>query len=118
MESHRTLARGFFLTESMIDWFLANYLTDPSQETDPRGSPLATRDLTGLPPAYVVVAGFDPLRDEGEAYAHALMAADVPVTLRSYGTLIHGFVTMGGLVDAARYALEDIAEVLRRQLWP
>lgn len=117
-ESHRTFAEGFYLTESLVDWFLANYLTDAAQEKDPRGSPLVTRELAGLPPAHVVVAGFDPLRDEGEAYAHALMAAGVPVTLRSYGSLIHGFVSMGGLIDAARYAVEDIAEVLRQQLWP
>jgi acetyl esterase len=115
-ESHRTFAEGFFLTEKMMDWFVANYLTDPSEEKDPRASPLVTADLSGLPPTHVAVAGFDPLRDEGEAYADALSAAGVPTTLRSYETLIHGFVSMGGIVEAARHAVEDLAAVLRVQL--
>lgn len=116
-ESHTTFADGFFLTRQMMDWFLANYLTEPAQEQDPRGSPLVTADLSGLPPALVVVAGFDPLRDEGEAYAQALMAAGVPTTLRCYGSMIHGFYSMAGLVPAARWAAEDFAAATRRQLW-
>ncbi|MBX3269536.1 MAG: alpha/beta hydrolase [Sandaracinaceae bacterium] len=117
-ESHELFAEGFFLTRATMDWFVASYLTDPSEERDPRASPLATRELAGLPPAHVIVAGFDPLRDEGEAYAHALMAAGVPTTLRCYGSLVHGFYGMGGLVEAARWAAGDIAEVTRRALWP
>jgi acetyl esterase len=115
-ESHRTFAEGFYLTEAMMDWFVANYLTDPSEEKHPRASPLVTAELSGLPPAHVTVAGFDPLRDEGEAYAEALGAAGVPTTLRSYETLIHGFVNMGGLIEAARHAIEDQADVLRARL--
>lgn len=117
-DSHRLFAEGFFLTEANMDWFLASYLTDPAEERDPRGSPLAARDLAGLPPAHVVVAGFDPLRDEGEAYAHALMEAGVPTTLRCYGSLVHGFYGMGGLVESARWAAGDIAAAARRALWP
>lgn len=115
-ESHATFADGFFLTHQTMDWFLANYLTHTSEERDPRGSPLVTADLSGLPTAHVVVAGFDPLRDEGEAYARALMAAGVPTTLRCYGSLIHGFLNMGGLVDAARHAVDDITSVTRARL--
>jgi acetyl esterase len=117
-DSHRTLGNGYLLTEPMMDWFLANYLTDPAQERDPRGSPIMTADLAGLPPAHVVVAGFDPLRDEGEAYAEGLRAAGVPTTSRCYDSLVHGFVAMGGIVDAAAHAVEDMAEVLRQRLWP
>lgn len=117
-DSHRTFASGFFLTEAEMDWFLANYLSNPAQTRDPRASPLLTRDLGGLPPAHVVTAGFDPLRDEGEGYADALRAAGVPTTSRCYDTLIHGFASMGGLIDAARHALDDLGEVLRRALWP
>jgi acetyl esterase len=117
-DSHRTFREGFFLTEPLMDWFLASYLTDPAQASDPLGSPLATRDLTGLPPAHVVTAGFDPLRDEGEAYARALMEAGVPVTLRCYESLIHGFVSMGGLIDAAAHAIDDCGDALHRALWP
>lgn len=113
-----TFASGFFLTEPVMDWFLANYLSDPAHTRDPKGSPIMTRDLSGLPPAHVVTAGFDPLRDEGEAYADALRAAGVPTTSRCYDSLIHGFVSMGGIVDAARHALDDLGDVLHRALWP
>lgn len=114
--SHRTFADGFYLTEPLIDFFLATYLTSPEDETDPKASPLVTPELAGLPPAHVVVAGFDPLRDEGEAYAEALMGAGVPTTLVDQGSLIHGFAQMGGLIDAARWAIEDIADALHRNL--
>lgn len=116
-ESHATFSDGYFLTRPMMDWFLANYLTDPAEERDPRGSPLVTADLAGLPPAHVAVAGFDPLRDEGEAYGQGLMAAGVPTTLRCYGSLIHGFYSMAGVVSAARWAAEDFAAITRRHLW-
>lgn len=118
LESHRTFRAGYLLTEEMMDWFLAHYVTDPAHLRDPLGSPLVTRELAGLPPAHIITAGFDPLRDEGEAYADALRAAGVKVTDRCYDTLIHGFISMGGLVDAARHAGDDLAEVLRRALWP
>lgn len=117
-DSHRTLGEGYFLTESLMDWFLANYLTDLSHARDPRASPIVTGELAGLPPAHVVTAGFDPLRDEGEAYADALRAAGVPTTSRCYESLIHGFTGMGGLSDAAAHATEDLGEVLHRALWP
>jgi acetyl esterase len=117
-ESQRTLSARYFLTETMIDWFLANYLTDVAQQRDPRCSPIVTRELSALPAAHVVTAGFDPLRDEGEAYADALRAAGVPATSRCYDSLIHGFVGMGGLVDAAAHAIDDLAVVLRGALWP
>lgn len=117
-DSHRTLGDRYILTTAMIDWFLANYLTDPAQERDLRCSPLHTADLSGLPPAHVVVAGFDPLRDEGEAYAEALRAAGVPTTSRCYDSLVHGFVSMGGIIDAAAHAIDDMGEILRQRLWP
>ena len=113
-ESHRRFARGFMLEEQTIDWFQASYLTDHQQVSHPRASPLVTAELAGLAPAHVLVAGFDPLRDEGEAYARGLMAAGVPCTLRSYESLVHGFISMGGLIDACRFAVDDVAEVLRR----
>nr|QRD81017.1 lipolytic protein [uncultured bacterium] len=116
--SHRTFAEGFLLTEAVIDWFFANYLTDPAQHRDPRCSPLLARDLSGLPPAHVVTAGFDPLRDEGEQYAEALRAAGVEATSRCYDTLIHGFVSMSGLIEAAARAVDDLGDVLRARLWP
>ncbi len=115
-DSHKHFGEGFLLDATLMDWFLANYLTSPADERDPRASPLCTADLRDLPPALVVVAGFDPLRDEGEAYARALMEAGVPTTLRSYGSLVHGFATMAGGIVAARRAVEDLAAALREAL--
>jgi acetyl esterase len=112
--SHGTFAEGFLLTRSMLDFFVANYLTDAAEKNDPRASPLLAEDLSGLPPACVAVAGFDPLRDEGEQYADALIEAGVDVEVRSYDDLIHGFWTMGGLLDRALEAIEELADVLRR----
>lgn len=116
MDSHRHLGSGYLLERETVDWFLANYLVRAEDKTDPRASPLSVADLSGLPPAHVVLAGFDPLRDEGEAYAMALMAAGVPTTLRCYGSLVHGFANMGGLIDAARFAIDDMADLLRDAL--
>ncbi len=116
-DSHRAFATGFLLTERTLDFFVANYLEDASAERDPRASPLVTSDLAGLPPAHVVTAGFDPLRDEGEAYARALMAAGVPTTLRCYDSLVHAFADLGGLVEAAARGVDDMGDVLHRHLW-
>ena len=94
---------GYFLTGADIDYFTKHYLTNPGTElADPRVSPLRSDDLSGLPPAYVVVAGFDPLRDEGIAYAEAMRAAGVPVTLERAGAMIHGFINMGLISPDAR----------------
>jgi acetyl esterase/lipase len=73
---------GFFLTEADMDWYRGSYLPDESAASDPRASPLLAADLSGLPPAIVLTAGFDVLRDEGEAYARRLRDAGVPVELR------------------------------------
>ncbi|GAC58153.1 putative esterase [Gordonia hirsuta DSM 44140 = NBRC 16056] len=101
--SRKEFASGYFLTGADIDYFTDHYLTDPQVETaDPRVSPLRADDLSGLPPAYVVVAGFDPLRDEGIAYAEAMRAAGVPVTLERAGALLHGFINMALISPDAR----------------
>ena len=107
--SMQLFADGFFLTRAEIDFFesclLRGVEDDPS---DFRGHPLAG-DLSGLAPAIVVTAGFDPLRDGGEAYAAALQAAGTPATLRRYDSLIHGFINMIGFSPACRAATEEIA---------
>jgi cation diffusion facilitator CzcD-associated flavoprotein CzcO/acetyl esterase/lipase len=100
-------ADGFFLTRTEIDWFNANY-SSPEERGDARLSPLLG-DLAGLAPALVVTAGFDPLRDEGEAYAAALAAAGTEVTLRRHASLIHGFVNMIDLSPSARAAMVEVA---------
>lgn len=119
MPSHRTYARGYFLEADTIDWFLDHYLADPARDVrDPLGSPIAREDLRGCAPAYVVTAGFDPLRDEGEAYARRLREAGVPVELSCEESLVHGFVSMGGVIEAARGAVGRVATALARGLGP
>lgn len=113
--SRAEFASGFFLTSAQMDWYEANYIT-PADRTDPLASPLLAADLSGLAPAYVAVAGFDPLRDEGEEYARALADAGVPVTLRRHGGLVHPFVNSIGVWAGARRALDEAVGALRLAL--
>lgn len=110
--SYREFADGYFLTEKQMDWYTRHYLgdTDPA---DPRVSPLLTPDLSGLPPAYVAVAGFDPLRDEGEAYALRMAEAGNQVALRRHDGLIHAFVNSTGVGRTGREALLEACGALR-----
>ncbi len=111
--SHLRYAAGHLLTRDAILWFRGNYLRDAADEADWRASPLKAADLSRLPPAYVITAGFDPLVDEGRAYAERLQAAGVPVTYECFEGMIHGFVTMGGVIAAAHHALARCAQGLR-----
>ncbi|HVP03281.1 MAG TPA: alpha/beta hydrolase [Solirubrobacteraceae bacterium] len=108
-------AEGFFLTRAQMDWFVGHYSGD-ADLTDPRMSPLLADDLSGLAPALVVTAGFDPLRDEGEAYAEALRAAGTPVVLRRFPGLIHGFANAAGISRVSRDALIELAGATRAML--
>jgi acetyl esterase len=96
-----------------MDWFLDHYCSAADHRA---GSPLFVEDLRGAPPALVMTAGFDPLRDEGRAYAARLREAGVTVDDRLYPTLIHGFMAMTGGVAAARGAYEDAVIFLRKYL--
>lgn len=89
--SREIFGNGFFLTDEDMTWFLDHYAPTGVDRNDPKLSPLLAEDLSGLPPAYIATAGFDPLRDEGEAYAERLAAAGVPTALRRQSDLIHGF---------------------------
>ena len=111
--SHRELAEGYFLNRAAMDWFSAQYLASEDQKRHPEVSPLLARDLTGLPPALVITAEFDPLRDEGEAYAQRLQQASVTVTMTRYPGMIHGFVSMRGVLSGGREAIREAAEALR-----
>ncbi|MDP6352972.1 MAG: alpha/beta hydrolase [Alphaproteobacteria bacterium] len=115
-QSHTDLAEGYRLTRVMIEWFRAQYLGAAADATDPRASPGATVDLAGLPPALVITAGFDPLRDEGDDYARRLAAAGVPVEHRCYEGMIHGFFSMGGWLDGGREALNQASRALAAAL--
>jgi len=112
--SHQVNGTGYFLTSEMMAWFTANYLVDDVQRSDPDASPLFAHDLAGLPPAHVVTAEFDPLRDEGEAYAERLRQASVPVTTVRYDGMIHGFVSMDAVLDSGARAVDDIVIVIAR----
>jgi acetyl esterase len=114
--SMRENAKGYFLERDSMDWFTRLYCHDAAHRNDPRLSPLLAKDLTGLPPAYVITAGFDPLRDEGKAYADKLDAAGVPVTYVNYPSMIHGFFSMRSLVPKAREAVAAAAAAVRQGL--
>jgi acetyl esterase/lipase len=116
--SMRENGKGYFLEKASMDWFTKLYCPDATQRTDPRLSPLLARDLAGLPPAYVVTAGFDPLRDEGKAYADKLDAAGVPVTYVNYPGMVHGFFSFRGLVPKAREAVAAASAAVRAALTP
>ena len=111
--SYELFGEGYFLTESQMDWYIGNYLPDPADRLDPRASPLLAEDLSGLPPAYVAVAGFDPLRDEGEAYAHRMREAGVAVALHRHSSLIHAFVNTTGVGRTGREAMLQACGALR-----
>jgi acetyl esterase len=100
-------AKGYFLEQPTMDWFYGHYAGGWDDPADPRLSPLRAADLSGLAPALVVTAEFDPLRDEGEAYAEALRAAGVPVRQQRYDGLIHGFFDMGPISAAAQAAIDE-----------
>jgi acetyl esterase len=114
--SHQTFAAGYFLTAAKLDWFIEHYLEAPASVEHPDASPLLAERLDELPPALVLTAGFDPLRDEGQAYAEALREAGVRVDDRCHQRLIHGFFSMGGIVPAARLAALNFADRLRVEL--
>jgi acetyl esterase len=104
--SYETFATGFGLTRRNMDWYRDQYAPDPATWDDPRVSPLLADDHAGLAPALVVTAGFDPLRDDGEAYADKLREAGVPVTYRCYDDMIHAFHGMLVHRDSAAAAAE------------
>ncbi len=110
-------ARGFLLTRRDMDWFEAQYLRRSGVDrTDPRVSPLLADSLSGLAPALITVAGFDPLRDEGESYAAALRAAGTPVDLRYMGSLTHGFANMFPLGGGSAAGTNEMISALRAHL--
>ncbi len=115
-ESRQRFAEGYFLESQTMRWFVDKYLPDPAGRLDWRASPLRAEDHRGLAPAFVLTAGFDPLWSEGQAYAKTLEAAGVPVTLRDWPGLIHGFLNMGGLVPAAGEALDAAGAWVRQQM--
>ena len=118
--SRDEFAEGLFLTDADMDWYIGHYTRDHvaagGDLRDWRLSPLHADDHSGLAPAYVAVAGFDPLRDEGEAYAAALASAGVPVTLRRHRDLVHPFINSPGIWRGSRAAIADLVGAVRLAL--
>jgi acetyl esterase len=117
-ESYSKYADGYLLTRNMMRWYIAQYAQTPDDVRDWRASPLLTPSVDGVPPALVITAGLDPLRDEGEAYARRLEEAGVTVDYMCLGGMVHGFLTMGGKIDTANRAVSHIASALRQRLVP
>ncbi|HEY9234479.1 MAG TPA: alpha/beta hydrolase [Phenylobacterium sp.] len=114
--SMTTYAETFPLSRTMMEWFVGHYIGPEDDPADPRLSPVREPDLSGLAPAVVVTAGFDPLVDQGEAYAKRLRAAGVAVIYRCYDSLAHGFTAFTGVVPAADIACREIAGLVREGL--
>ena len=115
--SQKTNGEGYVLTGAMLDYFYSHYLTTTGEKSDWRGSPLLAKDLRGLPPALVLTAGFDPLRDEGAAYAIALTRAGNEATYVCFERQIHGFITMGKVFNDASPAISLCTGELRRRFF-
>ncbi|GAB3482841.1 alpha/beta hydrolase [Amycolatopsis cihanbeyliensis] len=111
--SRELFGDGFFLTDEAMTWFMDHYVPDPDRRTDPLVSPLLAEDVSGLPPAYIATAGFDPLRDEGEAYAERLAAAGVRVALSRQSDLIHGYANFLGIGRRCTEATAEAAGALQ-----
>jgi acetyl esterase len=114
--SYRENSTGYGLTREAMHWYWQQYLPDPAHGAEPYASPLRAEDLRGLPPALVITAEYDVLRDEGAAYAERLRAAGVPVQYSRYAGMNHGFFGAFLAVDRARDAVAEAGEALRAAL--
>ena len=114
--SYRSYGKGHGLTAAGMKWFWSHYLPTEKRRDDPNASPLRAPDVSHLPPAIVVTAECDPLRDEGKAYADRLRDAGVPVTYLEYPGMTHGFMGWASAVPAARRAFDEVGDALREAL--
>jgi acetyl esterase len=115
-QSRRTFAEGFILTKDNMEWYEQQFLDSDTDRSDPRVSPLLAQELGGMPPALVVTAGFDPLRDEGEAYARRLAEAGVHTLLRRHPGYVHGFIHAFTVGSGPREAVAELGGALRALL--
>ena len=109
-------ATGYLLEKRSMEWFYQHYVGDYNSASDARLFPLQAADLSGLPPALIVTAEYDPLRDEGEAYGRALQAAGVPADTRRYNGMIHAFFDMGRWSTGAQQAIDESTAAFGRML--
>jgi acetyl esterase len=111
--SYQENATGYWLTRAGMEWFWGQYAPDGDDRFHPDASPLRAGDLRGVAPALVITAEYDPLRDEGEAYAARLSEAGVPVTMRRYDGMVHGFFRLPAMIDRSEDALREASNALR-----
>jgi acetyl esterase len=116
MDSRAENASGYFLTAEDLLWFLDQYVENELDAHNPLAFPLSARDLSELPPAFVMTCGFDPLRDEGIAYADRLREAGVEVEHTNHESMVHGFLNMEDIVDRAHDGIDEVAAYLRAGL--
>jgi acetyl esterase len=114
--SHQTNGQGYVLTREALEYFHDCYIDDPAHDKDWRASPLLCENLSDLPPSFILTAGYDPLRDEALAYAQRLSLAGNRVTYVCFDRQIHGFITMGKVIDEANTAVAICANELKRAL--
>jgi acetyl esterase len=114
MPSYRQNAEGYGLTLDAMRWYWDHYLQRPEDASNPYAAPLVAQNLKGLPPALVITAECDPLRDEGEAFAKRLQAAGVPTTYSQYDGMIHGFFGMTAVLDKGKQAVAEACAALRQ----
>jgi acetyl esterase len=114
--SRKAFAEGYFLNQATIDWMLRHYCAADADLDDPRLSPLRAAQFSDLPPAHIHTAEFDPLRDEGEAYAKLLRQAGVATRYTCHAGMIHYFYAMAGAIPPARAALKEAAAAMREAL--
>ena len=106
-------ADGYSLTRDSMRWYWMHYLVDNEDANNPYAAPMMAEDLSGLPPALVITAEYDPLRDEGEAYAHKLEAAGVPTHCTRYDGMMHGFFGAPAVLDKGKQAIDEASRELR-----
>lgn len=111
--SYREFGVDYMLTTAAMRWYWAHYVADPVEGEQPYASPLRASDLRGLPPAHVITAECDPLRDEGMAYAERLAAAAVPTQAKVYRGAFHGFITLPAVLESTKLAVGEICRLLR-----
>ena len=111
--SYQQNANGYLLTMDGMKWYWKHYLSSEADASNPYAAPLAAKDLSSLPPALVITAEFDPLRDEGEAYAQQLQAAGVTTTATRYDGMIHGFFGMSAVLDQGKKAISEGSSAMK-----
>lgn len=115
--SYKENSDGYFLTAAEMKWFHEQYVDKTIDPFHPHLSPLHSMHLGDLPPTHIVTAQYDPLRDEGEAYAEQISQAGGTVTVKRYDRMVHGFISMTGIVPEAYSAVEELGEELRKALY-